>query len=87
MVDSAEEGATMTNEELTQLLGDFEKRLTAIAAQAAKAGEQAQKTLVLVKALHEEVAHARKTVISTTETQEHVPLPPKVIRKQPAGGS
>jgi hypothetical protein len=85
MVDSAEEGTTMTNDELTQLLGDFEKRLTAIAAQAAKASEQAQKTLALTKALREEVARVRKTVISTTETEEHIPLPPRASRQQPAG--
>jgi hypothetical protein len=60
----------MTNEELTQLLADFEKKLAFVAAQARVATQQSRKAEALVKALREEVSRLKRKVIASTETQE-----------------
>lgn len=60
----------MTNEELTRLLGDLEKKLEAVAVQAHKANNQARKAEALLNGVREEVARLKRKVISSTETQE-----------------
>jgi hypothetical protein len=69
----------VTNDKLAQLLGDLDRRLAAIAAQAEKAAEQVQKALVQVNGLREDVDRIRKAVISNTETAEYSPA--KVVKK------
>ena len=66
----------MTNDKLAQLLGDFEKRLAAVAAQAEKAVEQAEKARAQVNELREEVGRMRKAIIASSDTQEYVPAAP-----------
>ena len=66
----------MTNDKLAQLLGDIDKRLAAVAAQAERAVEQAQKALAQVNGLREDVDRIRKAVIGSTDTQEYVPAMP-----------
>jgi hypothetical protein len=66
----------VTNDKLAQLLGDIDKRLAGLAAQAEKAVDEAQKALAQVNGLREDVDRIRKAVISNTDTQEYVPAMP-----------
>jgi hypothetical protein len=70
----------MHEDEVADLLGEYDARLAAIAAEAQRAREQVEQALSLLNAFREEIARHRRKIIMATETVEHV-TPPKPRRK------
>jgi hypothetical protein len=68
----------MHDDDVADLLSEFDRRLEAAVAEATKAREQADQALTLLNALREDVGRTRRKIVCATETVDHVsrPKPP-----------